>query len=225
MTQRTPEEASAFETLSDRYDAWYDSPAGRVLFDCELAALRPLLDGTGQPRLEVGVGTGRFATALEIEVSVDVAFAPLAFARGRGVRVAQGTGEQLPFPDGTFDAVVLIATLCFVQRPEVVVSEARRVLRPGGRLIVAFVPRDSPWGLRYQAMGRDGNPFYRDAVFSTVDEITQLLERSGVTIVARRSTLFQPPSPEPYAEDARGGSSDDAGFVVLACVVSESTSV
>ena len=225
MTQRTPEEASAFETLSDRYDAWYDSPAGRVLFDCELAALRPLLDGTGQPRLEVGVGTGRFATALEIEVSVDVEFAPLAFARGRGVRVAQGTGEQLPFPDGTFDAVVLIATLCFVQRPDVVVSEARRVLRPGGRLIVAFVPRDSPWGLRYQAMGRDGNPFYRDAVFSTVDEITQLLERSGVTVVARRSTLFQPPSPEPYAEDARGGSSDDAGFVVLACVVSESTSV
>ncbi len=224
MTQRARSVAAPFETLTDRYDAWYDAPVGRLLFDLEVAALGPLLHSTGHPRLEVGVGTGRFAAALDVEFGVDVAFSPLEYAGRRGLRVVCGSGEQLPFAQQAFCAVVLVATLCFVEDPTIVLRELRRVLRPGGRLILAVVPRNSTWGQRYGTMGRAGNPFYRDARFYTVDELVGLLSDEGFTVIGRRSTLFQPPSEEPYFEAARDGASEDAGFVALAAKVTDSPS-
>lgn len=95
------------------------------------------------------------------------------------------------------------------------------MLRPGGRLVLAIVPRDGTWGQRYQTMGRAGNPFYRDAHFYTVGELTGLLVDEGITIAAQRSTLFQPLSEEPYSEVARDGASEDAGFVALAAMMTD----
>jgi SAM-dependent methyltransferase len=43
--------------------------------------------------------------------------------------------ESLPFPDGAFDVVVSTLVLCTVPDPAAAVAEARRVLRPGGRLL------------------------------------------------------------------------------------------
>ena len=223
MTQRARDTAVPFEALAERYDAWYDEPAGRTLFDLEVAALRPLLHEIGHPRLEVGIGTGRFAVALDVEFGVDAAFSPLAYADRRGRRVVFGSGEQLPFVAHAFGAVVLVATLCFVEDPKAIVRAARRVLRPSGRLIIAIVPRTSTWGERYQTMGRAGNLFYRDAHFYTVDELASLLAEEGFTIVERRSTLFQPPSDEPYVEVAQDGAMEDAGFVAVAAMVTPST--
>ncbi|MHB1519041.1 MAG: hypothetical protein ACYCVN_11850 [Acidimicrobiales bacterium] len=71
MRARANRAAQAFEDLAERRDARYDTAAGRVLFDLELGALRPLLAGTAGPRL--GVGSGRFAAALGIEVSLSIA--------------------------------------------------------------------------------------------------------------------------------------------------------
>lgn len=58
-----------FDTEAERYDAWFDSPAGRVLFENELAAIRLLWRDEFRPALEVGVGTGRFAQALGVGIS------------------------------------------------------------------------------------------------------------------------------------------------------------
>lgn len=44
---------SVFEELAARYDAWYDTASGRVLFDLEFGCLHPLVAGTAAPRLEV----------------------------------------------------------------------------------------------------------------------------------------------------------------------------
>ena len=60
MRARANRSAQAFEDLAERYDAWYDTAAGQLLFDLELGALRPLLAGTAGPRLEVGVGSGLY---------------------------------------------------------------------------------------------------------------------------------------------------------------------
>lgn len=54
--------------------------------------------------------------------------------RGRhGVELSEGSLEQLPLPDASFDAVVATLVLCSVESPERALSEIRRVLKPGGR--------------------------------------------------------------------------------------------
>ena len=49
---------------------------------------------------------------------------------------ARGDLEALPFPDGTFDAVVSVVTLEHVRHPQKVVAEMGRVLGPGGQLLL-----------------------------------------------------------------------------------------
>ena len=51
------------------------------------------------------------------------------------VDVRDGTAEALPFEDKSFDTVVCTFTLCSVCTPAAALSEARRVLKPGGRFL------------------------------------------------------------------------------------------
>lgn len=51
------------------------------------------------------------------------------------VSIAAGTAEDLPFEDRAFDTVVCTFTLCSVHTPAAALAQARRVLRPGGRLL------------------------------------------------------------------------------------------
>ena len=55
-----------------------------------------------------------------------------AAAKGWPADIRQGVGEAIPFADSSFDSVVCTFTLCSVQDPAQVLSETRRILRPGG---------------------------------------------------------------------------------------------
>ncbi|CEM29181.1 unnamed protein product [Vitrella brassicaformis CCMP3155] len=59
-----------------------------------------------------------------------------AAEHGVTLDVMDGKAEALPFPDGSFDAVVCSFTLCSVDDPPQVFREASRVLRPGGKMIM-----------------------------------------------------------------------------------------
>lgn len=223
MTGRDRSDVQAFEDLADRYDAWYGTPGGRVLFDLELAALRPLVGAATGLTLEVGVGSGRFASALGMDVGVDAAAAPLGLAGSRGVRAVRAEGEHLPFGAGVFGAVLFVVTLCFVEDPAGVLAEAGRVLGSDGRLVLGVIPGDSAWGRSYEEKARAGHPFYRHARFYPVAEHRRILARAGFRVVDARSTLVQPPSDLPAAEPVRLGALDGAGFVALAAVRSGAT--
>jgi len=102
--------------------------------------------GVASPRLlDLGAGTGRigepFVAAGDDYVAVDLSLGMLReFAcRGRHdlplPRLAQADGQRLPFPDATFDAVMLIQVFGGMRGWRHVIAEARRVLRPRGALV------------------------------------------------------------------------------------------
>lgn len=73
--------------------------------------------------------------------------------RGRCLRSMVGFGEMLPFDMASFDNVVITLILCSVDDPKKVVSEAARVLKPGGRLFLIEhqLPRTGPQALLFKA--------------------------------------------------------------------------
>jgi SAM-dependent methyltransferase len=91
--------------------------------------------------LEVGAGTG-FNFAYYPEDAEVVATEPdpemrrraEGRARKHGIDLGPAPAEALPFPDGSFDTVVSAGVLCAVDDPARALSEAHRVLRPGGEL-------------------------------------------------------------------------------------------
>jgi SAM-dependent methyltransferase len=103
--------------------------------------------GAGSRVLEIGCGTGAISRAMarreEIAEVAGVDPSPHLIARAReiagdapGLSFAEGDGRELSLGDGEFDAVVLHTVLSHVPGPERVLAEARRVVRPGGRLAV-----------------------------------------------------------------------------------------
>ena len=67
------------------------------------------------------------------------------------VDVVDGVAEELPFPDGSFDAAVASLVLCSVEEPDRAAAELLRVLRPGGLLVfLEHVSSDSPARRRVQ---------------------------------------------------------------------------
>lgn len=200
-----------FDEQAPRYDAWYDALPGSTIFADELAALEPLVAGLPRPWLEVGAGSGRFSQALGIEVGADPAMAPLLLAQQRGVGVVAARGEELPFRDGAFGAVLLALTLCFVTDPLATLRDIRRVLRPGGGVILGVIPAEGAWGRRYRQLAAEGHHFYRHARFSTREELRELLARAGFVPVRARSALFWPPD-DAGPLTARAGDDPAAGF-------------
>ncbi|WP_019588144.1 class I SAM-dependent methyltransferase [Deinococcus apachensis] len=88
----------------------------------------------GADVLDIGAGDGRLLSLLRERghrgrrVGMDPAPGPGLVA---------GTAEALPFPDASFDAVLLIRVLAHLANPMTALAEARRVLRPAGQLVVA----------------------------------------------------------------------------------------
>jgi len=204
-----------FDTESTRYDAWFDSARGSSIFAQETASLLALI-GKAQGRwLEVGVGTGRFAHALGIREGLDPSRAALAYASGRGIRTQVGCAEDLPYSDSSFDGVLMVVTICFVDDPVKAFEECRRILKGEGRLIVGLVPADSPWGKLYARKGHEGHHFYSVATFYTCDAVVGIADAAGFICDGARSCLFTPPGEAVTDLSIREGIVTNAGFVTL----------
>ena len=95
--------------------------------------------------LEVAVGTGRnlpyYPEGVRL-TGVELSREMLTIARGRATSLGrradlrQGDAQALPFPDASFDTVVCTLSLCSIPDDRRAVAEMKRVLRPGGQLLL-----------------------------------------------------------------------------------------
>ncbi len=128
----------------------YDTYLGPFLFEPYAADLAARLElEPGAALLETACGTGisteylhRSLGARVRIVATDVSDAMLAVARGRrgeldGVRFAPADAADLPFDDASFDAVVCQFGIMFMPDKARAMQEARRVLRPAGKLVLS----------------------------------------------------------------------------------------
>ena len=140
-----------------RIDGWFEANAGewdllRRLSGQDEAVEDALVAAAAEPGvgrlLDIGTGTGRvlelLAKQADSAVGIDRSPEMLRLARGKlagsgnqSAEVRQADMSALPFADGSFDTVTLHHVLHFADEPAAVVSEAARLLSPGGKLLVA----------------------------------------------------------------------------------------
>ena len=202
----------SFEKNVDRYEAWFDR--NQAAYQSELQALRTLLPKNGKG-LEVGVGTGRFAAPLGVRVGVDPSTAMAKVAMERGIEVRFGVGENLPCKDSSFDFILLVTTICFLDDVPAALREAYRVLTAGGYILVGFINRESTLGKAYEKRKQD-NEFYRQATFLSVDEVVIHLQRAGFRDFVFRQTIFQNPEEMKQPDLVRPGYGEGSFVVVRA---------
>lgn len=116
--------------------------------DPRIAAAIERALGAARTILNVGAGTGSYeppdreVTAAEPSIEMIRKRSPSA------ARVVQASAEELPFPDGTFDAAMGILTIHHWPDKEAGLREVRRVTR-GRVILLTFDPNERPWLTHY----------------------------------------------------------------------------
>jgi SAM-dependent methyltransferase len=121
-----------------------------------------------------GYGSMLLASRAKRVVGVDVETRAVEHARHTyyrpNVRFLVGDCTEIPVADASFDVVVSFETIEHIEEHDRMLAEVRRVLRPGGRLVIS-----SPNKLVYSDVVRFTNPFHVHELY--YDELVRLLER------------------------------------------------
>lgn len=198
-----------------KFEAWYGAldrsrfsnafTYGRSKIDALVGELFGTLP-KGAKVLDVGCGTGehlaRAARHGLKPFGVEPAPAMLDFARKNvpQAEIRQGVATELPFKDAEFDLVVMVEVLRYLDRAdtETALREARRVLKPGGRLFVTLVNR---WALdgfyvlqraRQLVRGRRFDAVNPYCLFHTPASARRDLLRAGFDHVRTEGRLLAP---------------------------------
>jgi len=183
------------------YDAWFDTPVGGRADLLEWDLIRRLAKPRpGERALDVGCGTGQFSLRLaEMGLRVDALDASpdmLAVARAKSDAVAwrEGSAEALPYDDGAFDLVLSVTAIEFMADQDRALREMLRVVRPGGRLVIATLNADSAWGRFYRrpAEESDDDLFARARFFTAKTLLRTLRGLTPGAVRSSSSVFFDP---------------------------------
>lgn len=188
----------AYALWADTYPPWPHNP----LMEAEQSVVGPMLTAA-QPRraLDVGTGTGRNLALLQsagakLAIGVDLSIAMLAHALP-AARTACADACRLPFADGVFDVVCSSLMVGDVDCLEAWVTEAARVLAPGGHLVYSdFHPSWSTHGWHRTFTTADGRTFRLPFHSRTIEEHLEKLEIAGLEVLhIREPRVDGRPSP------------------------------
>lgn len=155
------------------YEAWYYTPRGRWIGDTEFDLLWRLLRLTSKESLlDVGCGTGhfsrRFARRGLSVTGIDPDSNAIEFAKQQGGDITYRHGSALtpPFPDQAFDHTLAITSFCFIDEPQIALTEMWRMTRR--TLTLGLLNRHS---LLHQF--KQGHGSYQGARWDAADEVVK----------------------------------------------------
>jgi ubiquinone/menaquinone biosynthesis C-methylase UbiE len=188
----------------------YDAISRGIADSLEHAVMR-LNPKAGEKILDLATGTGWTSRLVArrgaIVTGVDIASALIDAAEQQAVaaklpiRYLQADAEDLPFDDGSFDAVVSTVGIMFATKPEAAAKELARVVRPGGRIALTTWTSDGNVFKMFQVMKTfmpapptpaPSSPFE----WGNTDRIRQLLGEAFELKFERAVSYYREPSAE-----------------------------
>jgi ubiquinone/menaquinone biosynthesis C-methylase UbiE len=156
QTQRKQwnEDAAAWHRWGSTLEAWFGEVTRVMLDRAEIGPGSRVLDiatGAGEPALSAAVLVGSEGNVLATDLSENIIQFAQQLADERGLQNFETRamdGENLELPDDTFDAVFCRFGLIYMPNVQQALSEWRRVLKPGGKTVVAVfsTPDQNQWG-------------------------------------------------------------------------------
>jgi len=175
-----------FDKYLNEYEQWFKEH--HAVYESEVEAVRHFIP-YGKKGIEIGIGTGRFAIPFKIREGVEPSDSMRNYSLRLGLTVHNGTAENMPVEDKSYDFALMVTTICFIDDIEKTFQEVRRILKPGGSFIVGFIDKDSPLGKVYEKM-KAQNKFYHYATFYSVEEVKKLLIENRFSNIKIIQTVF-----------------------------------
>lgn len=180
---------TVFDRFAREYDHWFVENSFAYLSEVE--SIRRFIPDTGLG-VEIGAGTGRFSIPFGIKIGIEPSEGMAWLAQSRGLFIIRALAEELPFADVTIDYVLMVTVICILTNLPTTIKEIWRVLKPGGRLIIGFIDRESRLCRNYESM-KDSSRFYKWATFYSVSQVMDVLTAVGFTDFQVCQTLFTNP--------------------------------
>ena len=203
-----------FDKYLNEYEEWFIEH--RFVYESELEAVRHFIP-KNKKGIEIGIGTGRFALPFGITEGVEPSASMRKFAVQKGLTVYEGTAEEIPLPNESYDFALMATTICFVDDIGKAFKEVKRILKLGGSFIIGLVDKKSNLGKVYEKM-KEQNKFYRIATFYSVDKVKDYLSSNGFKDIEIIQTVFGELSNIKSIQHFKKGYGE-GGFVVICATI------
>ncbi len=170
---------------ASEYDSWYDTELGRFVDEVETKVAFDLFQPQpGEKILDIGCGTGNFSIKLAKMgckvTGIDISQPMLEEAEKKAeklnldINFKKGDVLNLEFDDNKFDSVFSMAAIEFIKDLETAFKEIKRVVKPGGKILLGTIRKDSDWGRLYEKQAQKEDSVFRDAIFREPEDLEKL---------------------------------------------------
>ena len=202
----------SFDKYPFRYDEWFIR--NKYAYKSELLAIKKQLPES-KNGIEIGVGSGRFAAPLNIKLGVEPSSKMRMLSKKRMIDLIDSIAENLPFRSSTFDFVLMVTTICFIDDIEVAFKEIFKILKPKGFLIIGFIDKNSALGKLYEKH-KKSSVFYNRADFYSVEKVIVFLNKAKFRKFNICQTIFHPLSAINKIEHVKKGYGKGSFIVIKA---------